>query len=391
MKVPFLDLRAAYLELKPEIDAAVARVLDSGWYIGGEEVESFEAEWSAYCEAKHAIGVANGLDALHLALRSMGVGQGDEVIVPSNTYIATWLAVSQIGATPVPVDPIEATYNINPELIESAITPRTKAILPVHLYGQPVDLDPILAIARKHKLMVLEDAAQAHGARYKGRRVGSHGDAVAWSFYPGKNLGAMGDAGAVTTNSPEIADRIRVLRNYGSRVKYLNEVQGYNSRLDPIQAAILRVKLKLLDEWNDRRKKVATIYLEGLLETKPAEIYNRVSLMGVAMKNSLVLPHIPSFADPAWHLFVVRTPSRNELLEALKSCGIETMIHYPICPRSQKAYQNFVNDNHSTILSERISSDVLSLPMGPHLSHGESNDVISTLRKVMKNLYETRM
>ena len=218
-QVPFLDLREAYLELKPEIDRAVARVLDSGWYILGPEVEAFEAEFADFCEARYAIGVANGLDALHLALRALGVARGDEVIVPSNTYIATWLAVSQCGATPIPVEPDERTYNINPALIERAITPRTKVILPAHLYGQPADLDPILAIARKHGLYVLEDAAQAHGARYKGRRIGAHGNAVAWSFYPGKNLGAMGDGGAVTTNDPGGADRIRVLRNYGSRVK----------------------------------------------------------------------------------------------------------------------------------------------------------------------------
>ena len=297
MKVPFLDLHAAYQELKPEIDAAIARVLDSGWYILGPEVEAFEAEYAAYCQAKHAIGVANGLDALHLALLAMGVGPGDEVIVPSNTYIATWLAVSQCGATPVPVEPLEATYNIDPARIEAAITPRTKVILPVHLYGQPADLDPILAIARKHGLRVLEDAAQAHGARYKGRRIGAHGDAVAWSFYPGKNLGALGDSGAVTTDDPEIADRIRVLRNYGSREKYVNEVKGFNSRLDPIQAAVLRVKLRVLDDWNARRSVIAQKYLEELAESR------------------LVLPQVPEWTTPVWHLFVVRNPDR-ELLQA---------------------------------------------------------------------------
>jgi dTDP-4-amino-4,6-dideoxygalactose transaminase len=231
--------------------------LASGYYIGGPEVEAFEAEYAKYCGATHCVGVANGLDALHLALRAMDVGPGDEVIVPSNTYIATWLAVSQCGATPVPVEPDARTYNIDPALIEAAITPRTKVILPVHLYGQPADMDPILAIARKHGLRVLEDGAQAHGARYKGQRLGAHGDAVAWSFYPGKNLGAMGDGGAVTTNDAQLADRIRVLRNYGSRVKYVNEVQGTNSRLDPLQAAILRVKLAHLDEWNARRRAIA--------------------------------------------------------------------------------------------------------------------------------------
>jgi dTDP-4-amino-4,6-dideoxygalactose transaminase len=378
LTVPFLDLRAAYLELKPEIDAAIARVLDSGWYIGGEEVESFEAEWAVYCEAKHAISVGNGLDALHLALRAMAVGQGDEVIVPSNTYIATWLAVSQCGATPVPVEPIEATYNINPELIEAAITQRTKVILPVHLYGQPADLDPILEIARKHKLMVLEDAAQAHGARYKGRRVGSHGDVVAWSFYPGKNLGAMGDAGAVTTNNPEIADRIRMLRNYGSRVKYFNEIQGLNSRLDPIQAAILRIKLKVLDNWNNRRKKIASHYLEGLaIKTKPKD--TAVERTGKLFEAGLVLPSVPEWADPVWHLFVIRHPNRDQAKNQLFEAGIGTMIHYPIPPQSQPAYSRLRNDITLSPLAETIARQVLSLPIGPHFNVDDCPIVVSLI------------
>ena len=282
--IPFLDLKAPHVELRAEIDAAIARVVDSGWYVLGPEVEAFEAEYAAWCEARHAVSVANGLDALHLALRALDVGPGDEVIVPSNTYIATWLAVSQCGARPVPVEPLDASYNLDPARIEAALTPRTKLILPVHLYGQPADLDPILQLARKHGLRVLEDGAQAHGARYKGRRLGSHGDAVAWSFYPGKNLGALGDGGAVTTNDAELAERIRVLRNYGSRVKYVNELRGFNSRLDPLQAAVLRVKLAHLDDWNARRKAIATQYLVGLADC------------------GLVLPQVPAFADPVWHL-----------------------------------------------------------------------------------------
>src|ERR1035441_7113136 len=250
MTVPFLDLGASYREIQAELESAILASVRSGWYIGGQDVEAFEQEFAAFTETRYCVGVANGLDALRLSLLAMGIGAGDEVIVPSNTYIATWLAVSQSGATPVPVEPVESTYNLDPERIEAAITPRTRAILPVHLYGQPADIDPIVSIAEKHGLRVLEDAAQAHGARYKGRRVGGHGDVVAWSFYPGKNLGALGDAGAVTTNDSELADRIRVLRNYGSRVKYVNEVQGCNSRLDPVQAAALRVKLRHLDEWN---------------------------------------------------------------------------------------------------------------------------------------------
>ena len=251
--IPFLDLGAAYRELKTEIDAAVHRVLDSGWYILGPEVEAFEAEWAAFCEADHAVGVANGLDALILALRALDIGAGDEVIMPS-TYVATWLAVTAVGARPVPVEPDPATHNIDPGRIAAAITSATRAILPVHLYGQPADLDPILALARSRGIAVVEDAAQAHGARYKGQGIGAHGDAVCWSFYPGKNLGALGDGGAVTTNRTDLADRIRVLGNYGSRVKYVNEVQGVNSRLDPIQAAVLRAKLRHLDAWTERRR-----------------------------------------------------------------------------------------------------------------------------------------
>lgn len=346
MRVPFLDLHAAYLELKPEIDAAIARVLDSGCYILGPEVEAFEAEYAAYCEAGYAIGVANGLDALHLALLAMGVGLGDEVIVPSNTYIATWLAVSQCGATPVPVEPVEATYNIDPARIEAAITPATRVILPVHLYGQPADLDPILALARKHGLRVLEDAAQAHGARYKGRRIGAHGDAVAWSFYPGKNLGALGDGGAVTTNDPELADRIRVLRNYGSRVKYMNEVKGFNSRLDPIQAAVLWVKLQVLDEWNERRRGIAQLYLEGLAGS------------------GLVLPQVPEWAEPVWHLFVVRHPERDALVKRLNEVGVGTLIHYPVPPHLQEAYAEMGFGVGAFPVAERMAGEVVSLPMG---------------------------
>lgn len=363
-KIPFLDLRAAYIELKPEIDHAVARVLDSGWYILGPEVESFESEFAAYCEAKHAIGVADGLDALHLALLSMEVGPGDEVIVPSNTYIATWLAVSQCGATPVPVEPDVRTYNIDPACIEAAITRRTKVILPVHLYGQPVDLDPILRIARQYGLRVLEDGAQAHGARYKGRRIGAHGDAVAWSFYPGKNLGALGDGGAVTTNDAEIADRIRVLRNYGSRVKYVNEVKGANSRLDPVQASVLRVKLKHLDAWNERRKLIARHYIEGLADSP------------------LVLPHVPVWADPVWHLFVVRHSQRDELATRLNDAGVGTLIHYPIPPHKQAAYAEAGFATDALPRATQMAAEVLSLPIGPHLTLADALTVNHCVRSV---------
>lgn len=362
MNVPFLDLKAAYIECQSDIDAAIQRVLHSGYYIGGPEVDAFEAEFAAFCDAKECVGLANGLDALHLALRAMDVGPGDEVIVPSNTYIATWLAVSQCGATVVPVEPDSRTFNIDPTLIEAAITPRTKVILPVHLYGQPADLDPILAIARKHGLRVLEDGAQAHGSRYKGKRIGSHGDIVAWSFYPGKNLGAIGDGGAVTTNDPVLADRIRVLRNYGSRVKYVNEVQGYNSRLDPIQAAILRVKLVHLDEWNSRRSAIAAHYLEQLRGC------------------DLVLPYVPDWAAPAWHLFVVTVPAREALQQQLTAAGVTTLIHYPIPPHLQQCYAELGWKAGAFPIAEQMAEQVLSLPIGPQLGTEELASVVHALQ-----------
>jgi dTDP-4-amino-4,6-dideoxygalactose transaminase len=353
---------AAVDELRPEIDAAIGRVLDSGHYILGPEVEAFEVEWAAYCEAKHAIGLANGLDALHLALLAVNVGPGDEVIVPSNTFIATWLAVSQCGATPVPVEPLEATFNIDPARIEAAITPRTKVIVPVHLYGQPADLDPILAIARRHGLRVLEDAAQAHGARYKGRRIGAHGDAVAWSFYPGKNLGALGDGGAVTTSDPAIADRIRMLRNYGSKAKYVHEMRGHNSRLDPMQAAVLRVKLGVLDLWNARRDAAAQRYLAGL------------------EGSGLSLPHVPEWAEPVWHLFVVRHPQRDTQIKRLTDASIGALIHYPVPPHLQGAYTHMKLSVGSLPLSERLAEEVVSLPIGPQLTLEAVDRVCAILR-----------
>ncbi|MBV8666818.1 MAG: DegT/DnrJ/EryC1/StrS family aminotransferase, partial [Burkholderiaceae bacterium] len=313
---------------------------------------------------RHCVGVGNGLDALHLALRAMGIGAGDEVIVPSNTYIATWLAVNQCGATPVPVEPVDATYNMDPERVEGALTARTRAILPVHLYGQPADLDPILEIARKHGLRVLEDAAQAHGASYKGKRIGGHGDAVAWSFYPGKNLGALGDAGAVTTNDAELAERIQVLRNYGSHVKYVNEVQGYNSRLDPVQAVALRVKLGHLDAWNDRRKKIAARYATELADC------------------GLTLPSVPDWADPAWHLYVVRSERRDELQRRLTEAGIGTLIHYPIPPHLQQAYAAAGMGKGRFPIAERIAEQALSLPMGPHLDETGLATVIAALKRL---------
>ncbi|MHB1116072.1 DegT/DnrJ/EryC1/StrS family aminotransferase [Sideroxydans sp.] len=368
MNVPFLDLKSTYLELRAEIDLAMSRTLESGWYVLGGEVDDFEAEFASYCGVRHCVSVANGLDALHLALLAMGVGPGDEVIVPSNTYIATWLAVSQCGATPVPVEPDIGTYNINPMDIERAITPRTKVILPVHLYGQAADMDAILDIAKKHGLRVLEDGAQAHGARYKGKRIGAHGDVVAWSFYPGKNLGAFGDGGAITTNNAEFADRIRVLRNYGSRVKYVNDVKGFNSRLDPLQAAALRVKLRYLDEWNDRRKAIAGRYRAGFEGT------------------GLTLQHSPEWSDSAWHLFVVRHPRRDALQKILTEAGIGTLIHYPIPPHKQRAYADIGMAAEAFPLASRIADEVLSLPIGPHLSSELADEVISAVRSACEQL-----
>lgn len=361
MQVPFLDMRAGYLELKTEIDEAVARVLNSGWYVQGEEVEAFEAEFASYCEAQHCVGVGNGLDALTLALRALNVGSGDEVIVPSNTYIATWLAVNAVGATPVPVESDPATHNIDPASIAAAITPRTKVLLPVHLYGQPVDLDPVLALAKQHNLYVVEDAAQAHGARYKGQRIGAHGDIVCWSFYPGKNLGALGDGGAITTNSEGLANKVRMLGNYGSSVKYVNEVLGANSRLDPLQAAVLRVKLAHLDEWTDRRREIAGVYLDGLAG------------------KGLILPHVPDWAAPAWHLFVVRTLERDALQARLTAAGIGTLIHYPIPPHMQQAYADLEFSPDDFPIAQQLAGEVLSFPVGPHMSKQDAGLVTTAI------------
>ena len=362
--IPFLDLKAPHKELRAELREAFERVLDSGCYIQGPELKSFEQEFANYSEVEHCIGVGNGLDALHLILRAYNIGMGDEVIVPSNTYIATWLAASYVGATPVPVEPDVRTYNINPDLIEASITSRTKAIIAVHLYGQPADMDAINIVAKKYNIKVIEDAAQAHGARYKGRRVGSLGDAAGFSFYPGKNLGAIGDGGAVTTNDLELARKIRMLGNYGSSVKYHNEVKGYNSRLDELQAAFLKEKLKKLDEWNDRRKVIADEY------------HNKLA------GRNLVLPFVPEWADPVWHLFVVRDLKRDQLQRILAELGIITMIHYPIPPHLQPAYAELNYSQGDFNLAEAMHKEVLSLPIGPHMTSAQINQVIVSCRNV---------
>ena len=359
--IPFLDLGAAYRELQGEIDAAVSRVLASGWYIGGPEVEAFEAEWADYCGARHCVGVGNGLDALVLALRACDIGPGDGVIVPSNTYIATWLAVSEIGAIIQPVEPDPATYNITPEGIAAVITPETRAILPVHLYGQPAEIDRIAELATLKGLKLIEDAAQAHGASCRGDRIGAHGDAVCWSFYPGKNLGAMGDAGAVTTNNAQIAERVRVLGNYGSSRKYVNEARGVNSRLDPMQAAILRVKLSVLDAWTERRRTVASAYTAGLAG------------------GGLILPHVPDWAEPVWHLYVARSPERDALQKRLTELGVGTLIHYPIPPHMQPAYSDLGLLPETLPLARELSAEVLSLPMGPHITETGIGSILNSI------------
>ncbi len=363
-KIPFLDVGATYIELKTQIDDAIGRVLESHTYILGPEVQSFEDEFANYVSASHCVGVANGLEALRLALRAVGVQQGDEVIVPAHTFIATWLAATQCGARLVPVEPELDGFNINPTLVEAAITERTKAIVVVHLYGQPAQLDQILEIGRRHQIPVVEDAAQAQGALYKGVKIGSHSDAVAWSFYPSKNLGAFGDAGAVTTNRVDVADRVRVESNYGSKVKYEHDVLGTNSRLDPIQAAILRVKLRILDEWNTRRENIARIYSQKL-----------------EMK-SIVLPSWATDRSSVWHLYVVQVNERDRIREALGKAGIETGIHYPIPPHSQLSYR----DEYGQLplhRSVQLSKDVLSLPIGPHLTESMAESVVDVLGNIL--------
>jgi dTDP-4-amino-4,6-dideoxygalactose transaminase len=366
MNIPFLDVKATYTELQDEIDAAYQRVMASGWYILSREVEAFEQAFATFCNARHCIGVGNGLEALHLILRACEIGAGDEVIVPANTYVATWLAVSYAGATPVPVEPNPQTCNIDPERIEVAITPRTRAILPVHLYGQPADMEPVLQIAQKHGVKVVEDAAQAHGAKYKDRPVGSLGDGTGFSFYPGKNLGAFGDAGAVVTNDDQLADKIRVLRNYGSRVKYHNEIAGFNSRLDPLQASFLQVKLQHLNEWNERRRILARRYLEHLV--------------GI---DGIITPEAPMWVEPVWHLFVIQVAQRDALQAHLKQAGIDTLIHYPIPPHLTGAYSYMKWKAGDFPVTEQLANTVLSLPIGPHLSLEQ----VDTISQIIRDYY----
>lgn len=359
MQVPFLDLTRLHRGIRQDLDSAYRRVMDSGWFIMGPELEAFESEFAAYSGVSHCVGVANGLDALHLLLRAYGVGAGDEVVVPSNTFIATWLAVSMCGAKPIPVEPDIGTHNIDPARILDALTRRTKAIIPVHLYGQPADMDPINAVAERHGLIVIEDAAQAQGAKYKGRMVGSLAHAAATSFYPGKNLGALGDGGAVLTNDPTIAGKVRRLRNYGSSVKYQHDFAGYNSRLDELQAAFLREKLRRLDQWNSSRRKIAATYatrLRGL---------------------SLIAPEVADYCESVWHLFVIRSDRRDALRRHLEQKGVATVIHYPVPPHRQQCYSEY---SHCKLpIAENLASEVLSLPMSPDLQDEEVSYVCESL------------
>jgi len=363
MNIPFLDLISLHNEIEEELTAASRRVLKSGWFIMGEELKAFESEFAGYCGTKYCVGVGNGLDALHLILRAYGVSKGDEVIVPANTFIATFLAISYAGATPVPVEPDPTTFNMDISAIEKAITSKTKAIMPVHLYGQPADMDPINKIAANHDLIVIEDAAQAHGASYKGSKCGSLGDAAGFSFYPGKNLGALGDAGAIVTNDYELVEHVRMLSNYGSQKKYEHKIKGFNSRLDEYQAAFLNVKLKHLDKWNSLRKKIASFYINELSEIK-----------------ELVVPTVPNWADPVWHIFAILTSRRDELQEYLLKNNIGTLIHYPIPPHLSEAYSELNLSKGTFPVTETLAQSELSLPMGPHLNSSQLDYIINTIK-----------
>jgi dTDP-4-amino-4,6-dideoxygalactose transaminase len=364
VSVPFLDLKAQFASIRAEVDAAVKSVLDSGQFILGEEVAAFEREFAAFCGVRHCISVDSGISALEMPLRAWGVGPGSEVITVANTFIATVLAIRSVGATPVLVEADPLTYVLDPATVEAAITPRTRAIVPVHLYGQTVDMDPLIQLASRHNLFLLEDACQAHGARYKGRRAGALGTAAAFSFYPGKNLGAAGDGGAVTTDDPELAEQIHMLRNYGAKHKYHHEVIGFNHRLDSIQAAILRVKLKYLDDWNAGRRRVAAAYAEHLAELP------------------IVLPQVATGNEPVWHLYVIRAADRNDLQRRLLDVGIDTGLHYPIPLHRQKACPEF-HGMHLPI-SEVIAAECLSLPMFAEMTAEQIDTVVKALRRALQ-------
>lgn len=364
MTIPFLNFEPMHNVIREEMNQAFLKVYDSNWFVMGNELKLFEQEYAQLNQVEYSVGVSNGLDALQLALMACGIESGDEVIVPSNTYIASLLAVSYLGAVPILVEPNKETYNIHPDNIEKAITSKTKAIMPVHLYGQACEMDDIMAIAQKYHLKVIEDNAQAHLASYKGKLTGSFGHANGTSFYPGKNLGALGDAGAVTTNDAEIAQKIKVIRNYGSQVKYKNEVIGHNMRLDELQAAFLSVKLKKLDFWTQQRQEIATLYLEGL---------NNVG--------DIILPVIAEHSTHVYHLFVIRTQHREALQNQLTQLGVGTLIHYPIPPHLQKAYKHLGYQKGDFPVAEELAETCLSLPIWPGMTKEQVLEVANTIKK----------
>ncbi|NVO20146.1 MAG: DegT/DnrJ/EryC1/StrS family aminotransferase [Bacteroidetes bacterium] len=368
MRIPFLNLAPMHSAIKPEVQQTFEQVYDSNWFILGEQLQEFEKAYSQFCETTHTIGVSNGLDALTLSLRALGIGPGDEVIVPSNTFIATLLAVTYAGATPVPVEPDFRTYNLDPNRITSAITPNTKAIIPVHLYGQACKMDMITDLATQNGLQVVEDNAQSHGASYKAKPTGSWGVLNGTSFYPGKNLGALGDGGAITTDNPELARKITMLRNYGSERKYYNEIQGFNMRLDELQAAILRVKLGHIKYWIHQRQDIAKIYGQ--------------ELKGVG---DLVLPYVIPDATHVYHLYVVRTEYRDELKDYLEKQDVETMIHYPVPPHLQRAYTSLNYRKGDFPIAEKISKTCLSLPIWPGMNSQEIEKVVTAIRDFFRN------
>ena len=357
--IKFLDLHKINERFRNEIDTRIKQVLDSGWYLLGKQDEQFEQNFAKYCGVKHCIGCANGLDALNLIIRAFGFSQGDEIIVPANTYIASILAISENGCTPVLVEPDIETRNINPDLIEEKITSKTKAILVVHLYGQAVQMDKIWDLAKKYNLKVIEDSAQAHGAIYKGKRTGALGDASGFSFYPGKNLGCMGDGGCVTTNDDELANKVRALRNYGSHKKYCNLYKGVNSRLDEIQAAIIDVKLPHLDKDNERRREIAKYYRENIKNPK------------------IILPTSYDEKAHVWHVFAIRTENRDKFQEYLKENDIQTLIHYPTPPHKQEAYKEW--NNMSFPITEEIHKTILSIPISPVMTDEEVKKVVEVI------------
>jgi dTDP-4-amino-4,6-dideoxygalactose transaminase len=364
MKIPLVDLQAQYRTIKPEIDAAIQRTIDSAAFILGPQARSFEEHFAAFCGVKHAVGLDSGTAALHLALLALGIGPGDEVITTTHTFVATAEAISLTGARPVLVDIDPRTYNLDPNRVEDAVSPRTRALIPVHLYGQPAEMDPILDIARRHRLRVIEDAAQAHGALYRGRPAGSMSDLACFSFYPGKNLGAYGDAGALVTGDDDLAHRVRMLRDHGRTTKYEHELTGYGYRLDGIQAAVLDVKLRHLPEWNELRRAHADYYTELLSN----------------VDESIVTPFEPAHVRGVYHLYVIRARKRDELLNHFKSCEIEAGIHYPIPLHLQPVYRDLHYRRGDFPVAEEAASEILSLPIYPELTHAHIERVVEAMR-----------